>query len=82
MIKENYINNIHFVLMLVFYRVVNEPLESISVDLGFSGNSLAEGEGLLFYFIYLILWWVDSYPTSSFGILLPTPLSLNSLFVM
>ena len=25
------------------YRVVNEPLESISSDLGFTGNTLAEG---------------------------------------
>lgn len=24
-------------------RVVNEPLESISLDLGFGGNTLAEG---------------------------------------
>lgn len=31
----------HFVLI---NRVVNEPLESISHDLGFSGNTLAEGE--------------------------------------
>lgn len=30
--------------ILVLYRVVNEPLESISVDLGFSGNTLAEGD--------------------------------------
>lgn len=28
-------------------RVVNEPLESISVDLGFAGNTLAEGDFLL-----------------------------------
>jgi len=26
------------------HRVVNEPLESISSDLGFSGDTLAEGE--------------------------------------
>ena len=25
-------------------RVVNEPLESISLDLGFKGNTLAEGD--------------------------------------
>ncbi|XP_062111654.1 probable plastidic glucose transporter 2 isoform X1 [Humulus lupulus] len=29
--------------MLMMCRVVNEPLENISVDLGFSGNTLAEG---------------------------------------
>lgn len=33
-----------FIFILVLYRVVNEPLESISVDLGFSGNTLAEGD--------------------------------------
>lgn len=29
--------------MFFVYRVVNEPLESISSDLGFTGNTLAEG---------------------------------------
>lgn len=28
---------------ILWYRVVNEPLESISSDLGFTGNTLAEG---------------------------------------
>lgn len=32
-----------FLLDLLNSRVVNEPLESISMDLGFSGNTLAEG---------------------------------------
>ncbi|WVZ14881.1 hypothetical protein V8G54_012447 [Vigna mungo] len=30
-------------MFCVIFRVVNEPLESISVDLGFHGNTLAEG---------------------------------------
>ena len=33
-----------FCLVPDLFRVVNEPLESISVDLGFSGNTLAEGD--------------------------------------
>ena len=41
-----------FFWVLVLYRVVNEPLESISVDLGFRGNTLAEGDiELIFCFI-------------------------------
>ena len=33
-----------FCLVPDLFRVVNEPLESISVDLSFSGNTLAEGD--------------------------------------
>ena len=33
-----------FCLVPDLFRVVNEPLESISVDLHFSGNTLAEGD--------------------------------------
>ena len=33
-----------FCLVLDLFRVVNEPLESISVDLRFNGNTLAEGD--------------------------------------
>ena len=33
-----------FSLVPDLFRVVNEPLESISVDLCFSGNTLAEGD--------------------------------------
>lgn len=31
-------------MFCVIFRVVNEPLESISVDLGFHGNTMAEGD--------------------------------------
>lgn len=34
---------------LVLYRVVNEPLESISSDLGFNGNTLAEGLNWMYH---------------------------------
>lgn len=41
---KNPIQDAHsFEMIESYYRVVNEPLESISVDLGFSGNTLAEG---------------------------------------
>lgn len=34
---------IDFSLYIICCSVVNEPLESISLDLGFAGNTLAEG---------------------------------------
>lgn len=40
-------------LFHIYCRVVNEPLESISHDLGFSGNTLAEGEMEYLYFFYM-----------------------------
>ena len=42
----------HFCLVPDLFRVVDEPLESISVDLGFSGNTLAEGDIELIFLLY------------------------------
>ena len=41
-----------FCLVPDLFRVVNEPLESISIDLGFSGNTLAEGDIELIFLLY------------------------------
>ena len=41
-----------FCLVPDLFRVVNEPLESISIDLGFSGNTLAEGDTELIFLLY------------------------------
>lgn len=41
---ENLVRTSILVYFLILFRVVNEPLESISEDLGFSGNTLAEGD--------------------------------------
>ena len=41
-----------FCLVPDLFRVVNEPLESISIDLGFSGNTLAKGDTELIFLLY------------------------------
>lgn len=42
-------------MLAILYRVVNEPLESISLDLGFSGNTLAEGDIFFSQAVFVLL---------------------------
>lgn len=50
--------------------MVNEPLESISADLGFAGNTLAEGTGAFLLLILVVLVSLFTYYTQVVLVLL------------